>query len=466
MKRNFPLILVLLLFMCSKNPTSPSISKYQYLMSVVKPKVEEYRGLSFLREVHLALMSRSQYAASRYSGSSQTTDLYSVELKQLGFIPDTMENLGGTVDSYNENFAAAFYVPGTDSIYIINPDNYESVEFEFYLAHELTHALQEQHFNPFTPYIYPTLSQSASNSDFYLSQLNVIEGDASLSGYLYLINEYTDISENELAETFFSECEDFYKNISTVEVPRYLDITRKSPYILGQYFVAVNKLAQGWKAVNKCYHSVRVSSTAEIITGRSRPMVLFDFSKLYPVLLEDTRKLKFADDDTHGPIMLMALISQYTDAEHCKNAFGWCGDRIFYVCKDDQKYGSFVWALGFLTEEDAAYMMDAFDKLLSNRRFSNTSPERISSSANSITFTLPEITTTVLRQGTTILWIENLPNPMQVAELILPEVLAKSRTGKTDYSTLPKEEKWKLLRENMGRHQFRMDQFQLKCSGN
>lgn len=409
------------------------------------PHVENIRGLKFLRDVHLASMSRSQYAASRYSGSSEAANLYSMELKQLGFIPEDMKDFDQAVDSYNENFAAAFYVPGTDSIYLINPEKYDDVEFEFYIAHELTHALQEQHFNPFTSYIHPVISQSASNSDFYLSQLSVIEGDASLSGYLYFIKQYTFMSEQELVDTFFNESELFYQNINEMQDPKYLNITGMFPYVLGEYFIGKKKVSQGWEAVNKLYHSNRVSSTAEIITGKPVSLTSFDFSKFVPDMLEDTRKLRFADDDTHGPVMLMALISEYTDVTHCKDAFGWRGDRIFYVLKNNDKYGSFVWALEFHTSNDVEFMMNTFDKLLSNRRLSNTTPQK-KDSTNMITFTHPGITTTLFNLGTTLLWVENVSNPTEIAGLFKSEALAKTSSVQKNYSTLPKDEKWKLFR--------------------
>jgi hypothetical protein len=431
-------------FLCSKNPTGPSISKYQPIKKAIMPHVEDIRGLKFLRDVHLASISRSQYAASRYSGSSEASNLYYMELKQLGFVPEDMD-IDKLVDSYNENFAAAFYVPGTDSIYLINPEKYEDVEFEFYIAHELTHALQDQHFNPFTSYIYPLISQSASNSDFYLSQLGVIEGDASFSGYLYFINQFTLLTEQALVDTFFNESERFYQNIKNLEDPKFLDITQKFPYILGEYFIGEKKVSQGWEAVNRLYHSNRVNSTAEIITGKPVSLVTFDFSKFIPEMLEDIRNLRFADDDTHGPVMLMALISEYTDITHCKDAFGWRGDRIFYVLKDNAKYGSFIWAIEFQSNDDADYMMNTFDKLLSNRRLSNTTPQK-KDSTNMITFTHPGISTSLFNLGTTILWVENVSNPTEIAGSFISGALAKTYSGLKNYSTLPKDEKWKLFR--------------------
>jgi hypothetical protein len=424
-------------------------------MEAIMPLVENYRGLNFLRDVHLATMSRSQYAASRYSSISEAINLYSIELKQLGFIPEDMDDFGQAVDSYNENFAAAFYVSGTDSIYVINPENYMDVEFEFYIAHELTHALQEQHFNPFTSYILPSISQSASNSDFYLSQLSVIEGDASLSGYLYFINQFTIMTEQNLIDTFFNESERFYQSIDSMGDLKFLETTQSFPYFVGEYFIGKKKITQGWEAVNKLYHSNRVNSTAEIITGKPVSLISFDFSKFIPVMLEDTRKLRFADDDTHGPVMLMALLSEYTDVSHCKNAFGWRGDRIVYTLKDNDKYGSFVWALEFQTNEDAKYMMNAFDKLLSNRRLSNTSPQK-TDSTDMITFTHPGITTTLYNLGTTLLWVENVSNPTEIAGLFVSEPLAKSSSKQQNYSTLSKEEKWKLFRKHITENQPRL----------
>ena len=115
----------------------------------------------------------------------------------------------------------------------------------------------------------------------------------------------------------------------------------------------------------------------------------------------------------------------------------------------------------FETDEDANYMMNAFDKLLSNRRLSNTTPEKVIST-NMITFTHPEIYTTLFNLGTTIIWVENVPNPTVIAELFVSEALAKSSSTQENYSTLSKGDKWNLLR-HIVENQFPLKERLSKC---
>lgn len=446
MKRKILFIACTSFLLCSpENPSGPSIDKYRTILESVQVKVQNIRGLTFQRKVHFAILSRNEYANRNNSYSSPVMQFYSRELKQLGFIPDTMNDLGKQVESYDEQFVAAFYVPGTDSIYVIDADNYNQMRFEYYTAHELTHALQEQCFNPFAGFVYPALSQSKYNSDFYLAQLCVTEGDACLTMDYYYITEIDRMSEQDLFDSYTSGLESFYSSIGDAEIPRYLEISKSAPYVLGLGYVARKKQSDDWAGVNDLFNAKRISSTAEIITSVPGQLVSFDFSKISPILLKNARNLKFADDDTHGPIMLMALLSDYTDVEHCRKAFGWQGDRIVYVLKDDNTYGSFVWALSFQTVEDADYMISALDNLISDRKLANSLPVR-EENVNSITFTLPGVTTVLIKQNNSIIWVENVENPSQIASLLQPGALAKIAVDE-DYSTISKEGKWRLLKK-------------------
>lgn len=327
---------IVTLFFCDPNPKESSIDKYKEILQSVQEDVQSVRGLQFKRPVQLAMLSREEYAGYNDNYSSADENLFSIELKQLGFIPDSMQNFGEKLDSYDDGFAAAFYVPGTDSIYIIDGDNYNKSIFSYYAAHELTHALQEQNFNPFSRYIYPSNIQSKYDSDFYLSQLCLAEGDASLSADLFFISQFHDISREEYVDTYISDARDtFYMELDSARIPRYLEIQSMAPYILGEYFVNSKQLVSGWAGVNALYHTNRIASTADIITLAQHTQIqAFDYSKIFPLLLNNTQNLRFADDDTYGPIMLMGLLSEYVDEIHCKNAFGWQGDRIAYVLKE------------------------------------------------------------------------------------------------------------------------------------
>lgn len=446
------LSLLFVFVLCAeKNPSITGIKDqryYQSLLEEVKSDLAKVRGLNFKRQLRLNVLTSDQFANYNGSNSSAVLDFYSIELKQLGFIPDSMKNFGQQLNSFYNNFAAAFYVPGTDSIYLINPDDADEIELRYYLAHELTHAIQDQNFNAFSNFIYPSRLMSFGNSDFYLANLCVSEGDANLSGDFYINEVFGNMSQKDICNFYSVQMDSFLIELKNTEAPQFLSIRGMSPYILGQCFVGNKFLADGWTGVNSLFHSNRVLSTAEILTFSPSELSVFDFNKVSSLLLDNTINLNFADDDTYGPVMLMALLNKYVDFEHCKNAFGWQGDRILYVFKDNSSYGSFVWALNFNTTQDAAYIINAFDSLLSNRMLSGTLPVR-AKSQDSITYTHSQITTTLVQKETSVIWIENAVSADVVAALFDSDALAKTSNERKDYSTLPKNEKWKILKKMM-----------------
>ena len=437
-----------ILFHCSsqESPTGPSLDKFLSVLKDVQKEVTSIRGLEFKRDVHFGILSRSEFAAYNDSYTSSDMQLYAVELKQLGFIPDTVSNFGNLVESFNDEFAAAFYVPGTDSVYVIDAGTYYEHIFRYYAAHELTHALQEQHFNAFSRYIYPSQMMSFYNSDFYLAQLCVAEGDASLTGDIYFYYTYTPYTKQEILEMYAEERDMFFLTLKETKVPRYLEIKSMAPYILGSEFIGSRQNAHGWSGINNLYHTNRISSTAEVITSNSVALETFDFSTIVPILLENTRSIRFADDDTYGPIMLMVLLCDYVDEQQCRNAFGWQGDRIYYVISDENPFGSFVWALNFQNGECAQALFTAFDQFLTNRKISGGSPVREHASEGMITYSYQGISTTLSIVEKSIVWVENVPQPERIIAQLQPEILAKARTRDQDYSSFPKADKWKMLR--------------------
>jgi hypothetical protein len=363
---------------------------------------------------------------SNESSSSQS-ELVMNAFKQYGFVPDTMSN-SKYIDNHNENFAAAFYKPGSDSLYIIDASTYNEGLLFVIAAHEFTHALQEQHFNPFTNQIYPGLNQSSLNSDYYLSQLCITEGDATVNE-LYTYYNYSEHQNNvvldSVASYITSTRADYYDSIKSKNVPSYLNIQGYAPYQIGAGYVWDVFKKGTWNGVNRLYHADRPVSTRQIITGTVHNPWSFDFSAVMPVLLSTTTKLVFADDDTYGPIMLMALLSKYVDTEHCKAALGWQGDRCAFTLSDNQKWGSFVWALKFDTPENASYVYDRLDSLYTKRDLGKMAATRIADTSG-IYYTNANSLLFLRRSGTFIFVMDNVNNKSTVlAALDNPTILAK-----------------------------------------
>lgn len=432
------------------NPTSAtglSIEPLLPIINLAKTDVQKIRELSFTRTVNVGLLTREQYSKlnNEYTDTQKLSNVVR-SFKQIGFIPDTFSNLG-YFESSSDNFAGAYYMPGTDSVYIIDPDIIDPNNMYFYLAHEFTHALQEQYFNPFTNYIYSGAIQSTLNSDFYLSWLSVYEGDASLSGLYTFFNANIENAFKE-TENYINTYHNFYDSLTTYSIPRYIDIQGLAPYYLGEQFVLNLYKTDRWNSVNKLYHSNRVTSMSEIITGQAVKPYVFDFSDIMSLLLQHTTKLVYANDDTYGPLMLMALLSENVDLAHCKNAFGWQGDRLAYTLSDNQAYGSFVWAMKFATAEDAEYIRGKLDTLYTARNLGRVTAIR-SVDSTGTSFKSSAAATFLQRNGSFVYVIENVADKQEMlAALDTGLVLAKNASCVQSYSTVSFDTKKKVL-DNM-----------------
>jgi hypothetical protein len=419
------------------------------IINLAKEQVQKTRGLQFARPVQIGLLTRKQYSDYNEQWSSDNSALITREFKQIGFIPDTFSN-ASFIEASDDSFAAAFYKPGSDSLYIIDAEQYdESLLFEI-VAHEFTHALQEQHFNPFTNQIFSSTNQSALNSDFYISQLCVTEGDAEVSGVLSLFSFVDSSLATDRTTSYLTQYhEDYFLQLANYPFPRYLKIQGYAPYQLGSWFTYNSYRKGGWQNVNALFHSNRVNSTADIINLTNTTPFTFDFSKIIPMLLKNTTKLVFADDDTYGPVMIMALLNEQVDTAQCKRAFGWQGDRLAYTLSDNQAFGSFVWAIEFTTTEDAKYIMSKIDNFLSSRKIGGSTAVR-AADTDMITFTRATTSTLLKQSNNLVLWIENVSQQDSVVAQLTRPVLARRSMDAKNYSTVSANDKSKFIDNFLG----------------
>jgi hypothetical protein len=416
---------------------TPGGNQYEEIIELARIETQKARSLSFIRYVKTVVITREQYRKmySSESSSSQNT-LVMNAFKQYGFVPDTMSSPKYIAD-YNYNFAAAFYRSGSDSLYIIDASEYDEGSLFRFAVHEFTHALQEQHFNAFSNQNYPGLIQSSLNSDYYLSQLCIIEGDAQVSELYTWFNYFYPSTVYKRTDSLIKFLRaDYYDSIKSTVVPSYLNIQGYAPYQIGGGYVWDIFATGEWSAVNRLYHADRPTSTKQIISGSSQTPCSFDFSAIMPVLLSNTTKLVFADDDTYGPVMLMALLSKYVDTEHCKAALGWQGDRCAFTLSDNQKWGSFVWALKFDTPENATYVYERLDSLYTKRNLGQLTVTRIADTAG-ISYTNANSELFLRRSGTSIIIMDNVTEKSTVlAALDKPSAIAKKQTLTTTLSPM------------------------------
>jgi len=162
-------------------PTSTDTIKQDYynLTNALIPEVEQFRGKTYKRSIHTAVYTRDQYRALTGSQNNSQTPAYKAQYNAIcrreNLLRPTQDYFA-EYDSLSSSMVGGFYVPGTDSIYIVldndsaGPTHEDSVA----LFHELIHAMQDQYYN------LTSLQQNRQSSDQYWAFDYTVEGEAEL----------------------------------------------------------------------------------------------------------------------------------------------------------------------------------------------------------------------------------------------------------------------------------------------
>jgi len=333
-------------------------------------KVSEVRQLPFVSPVHFRLAGTKDIRRTAGSEAGQLRLSGKAEreaklLSLLGLIPFGSDP-AAAVESMIASQPAGLYLPRADRLEIVAREHFRSevievvglfvgrdLTFGEIVSHELTHALQDQHFGLDHP------RAAENNQDARLAHVALVEGDATLVGF--------ELGVGGLV----ADLEDFVdfarKHAPDMgeRVPAYMQERFKFPYLDGSNFVLSLKQEGGWDAVNRAYRNPPRSSEEilhpEKYESGSDPPQLPDLSDLtiagYQPVYEDTL----------GEFAIKILLSGADRKLAAKRAAGWGGDRAAVF--ERQKGGGLllVWVADWDTPADAAEFMDGMEELLSAR---------------------------------------------------------------------------------------------------
>ena len=211
---------------------------------------------------------------------------------------------------------------------------------ELLQAHELTHALQDQHFK-----LDRLLNAVKHNDDQEIALHAVIEGDATLAGLAYVAGGMTVEEEKNIVDHFAAVPDNFEPEASGT--PLALSIPLMFQYTHGTRFVAEAWERGGWAAVDELYHDPPTSSQ-QIMD----PTLYFDHRvtplnvavKGYAGPFAGWKKV---DDDTFGELLLKIIFDRNLPpgSPALKIPATWRGDRMIALEKDDAL--TLVWLLAF-----------------------------------------------------------------------------------------------------------------------
>lgn len=255
------------------------------------------------------------------------------------------------------------YRPQDKTMYLVREDETPvGPETKIVLAHELTHALQDQHFD-----LEALTDKVKDHDDRTLALRALFEGDASIVELLY---ERDKIDGEEAAALKSSRSQE-PQALSTA--PFILQEELKFPYVEGFFFIIELWQQGGFAAIDAAYANPPVS-TEQILhpdryLAREAPVDL-GLPDLVSIFGPAWRQ-SYAN--VMGELELRILVEQFTNSSVAgRAADGWGGDGFAILEGPDDRV-AFVMDSAWDTERDAQEFQEAFALSL-DRRFG---PERV-----------------------------------------------------------------------------------------
>ncbi len=373
-------------------------------------EVSQIRGLNALRPINSGANTRSEIERMIIGNLDRETkpeELRTAELalKKLGLAP-TDFNFRQLIINLLTEQVAGYYDPKRQEFFLadwIDLDGQRPV-----MAHELTHALQDQHFD-----LKRFQNWKKGDSDAELAAQALVEGDATLVMEQYIQRDM------RRALAFLRSMMAGDAAMSTKQLdaaPNALRRTLTFPYEAGLSFARAVWREGGWDAVSKAFKDLPASTEQvmhpEKYFAREAPLkiVLPDFTQGLG------KTWKRLDTDINGEWSLYLILEEHLkdDATSRRAAAGWHGDSYALYEKGATGEVAIMQFTAWDTETDAQEFYDAYTKR-TQARYKDARAIDTKTTTRRI-FQTTEGAVIIERQGTQVRIAEGVP---QNAKLIL-----------------------------------------------
>jgi hypothetical protein len=199
----------------------------------LQPVVEEIRGLKFKAAVPVKVVDDAkarEQALSRFHRFYSDTEISGAQRAYvlLGLVPEGTKVVEAYLDVLGEQ-AGGMYDPGSKSLVLL--DDMPKAMAPILAAHELTHALEDQHFD-----LDARIEATKGNDDAEFAVSAVNEGSATLLMALYAVRA---ITEGSLGQPAFEEMQrsEAGKGEKLQAMPEALRRPLLGAYVLGATFL-------------------------------------------------------------------------------------------------------------------------------------------------------------------------------------------------------------------------------------
>ncbi|MDB6152248.1 MAG: hypothetical protein JWL90_701 [Chthoniobacteraceae bacterium] len=332
-----------------------ALEKSKARRAAVERDVEAIRGLKFKTPVDYQVLDRKQIKAVIEGKlaevfSEQEFVNITTALSRLGLLEAGFPLRQKYIDLLGEQ-VAAFYDQHQHKLFMFEDASLENEQNRVVLSHELTHALQDQHFG-----LSRLPLEIKTDDDRAAAASALCEGEATLVMSEFMLKN---LSLGSLKSALTASLTQNMDQIA--KAPRYLREMLVFPYLRGQEFCGALFSRGGYAALTKAYENPP-SSTAQIL----HPEKFVGEEREEPIRIEwpDLRVKGQAPiaDNVLGEMGIRILFTEWLDAAAGEHASaGWRGDR--YLCFEHGLVWKTVWA----SAQQAAAFIEAEKKTFAKR---------------------------------------------------------------------------------------------------
>jgi hypothetical protein len=347
------------------NSKPPNNAEFIAAADEVLHQMSEITGLKLLTPLKKSLRSREEiraYVIKQMNEEKNPAERYADArtAEALGLLPRGFDLDAFMVNVLTEQ-VEGLYDPKTQEFYIADWSPLE--DQRMVMAHELTHALEDQHFR-----IEAWSRAARPNEDAELARDAVLEGSAMAAMVDYLMLG-TGRSLKDLPEFDPSMLIGQLESTPTLKTaPPFLKDALIFPYISGLNFSAAVLKGSGWDALAGVFEKPPVS-TQQILhpalykSGKTPSSVTLP--PLEKMLGKDWAKL---DENILGEFGWKEVVKQFLDDDRAKTlAAAWDGDRYALYEQKQTKKLILVTRLHLDSEEHAARFFGQYSEALEKK---------------------------------------------------------------------------------------------------
>ncbi|MGH9675795.1 MAG: hypothetical protein ACRD36_01730, partial [Candidatus Acidiferrum sp.] len=341
-------------------------------LKLLTPLKKTLRSRDEIRAYVIREMNDEKNPAERY-GEEQSAEAFGLIPKGFDldhFMVDLLtEQIAGLYDPKAQEFYVADWIPLEDQRMV--------------MAHELTHALQDQHFQ-----IEKWVKAARPNDDAELAREAVLEGSAmaamidyTLMGMGRSVQDLPPFDPSVFAG-------DLSKTPKLQEAPQFLKDALVFPYFAGLTFSASILRTSGWNGVSAVFEKPPLSTQQVMhpaLYRSEKPPTIVTLPSFEKLLGEDWSKI---DENVMGEFGWEEILKQFLGDERAKPlAAAWEGDRYALYQQKQTKRLVLIARLRVDSEDHAAGFFGSYSEALQKKHGNKTGVTRL---PDFLTFDTPE----------------------------------------------------------------------------